>query len=879
MMETMSKPNYKLLFKSENFTSNYHVEPHHYKIKFVPHIRENELTFDGEVSIDFKNLKTRSSFQLNAKNLATVENVILKKDNKIYESCDFTVTIDKTENILSINFDTVLDLGIYNLYIQYKGQVLDSTEVLKHVYYFDKFGKWQWILLSDFQTEGVEELFPSWNNDSRQTTFEFSVKHNKEYTVLFNAPLKEIITADDLNSVWSIFEKTRNLYPRNFAFIVGNLEYLTAYDDDLFKLWLPKNTIDCENNDIKIVRKLWKALEDVTGVTHNEHQYNKLDVVVLPEFIQIKKRNWGLCIVNDVSIGFKKNIDKTEKITTITEIAISLIDHWFGDLIESVSYDYGKSLTYGLRSYLAQLIVDKVDNTAHSIDRLINAHGQVGNWNYDHSNYISRTIENVLGKYNFQTAMRNYILNNESKDQIVSELSDEIIKASRDMKETMKKVLKNWFTVSLSPTITVTRNYEKNTMIVTQALSLSDLESDWRYWVPLNWTTNFDDPYFEDTSVTLWYDGYCMKIQISITVPDDRWIIINIQHFGTYHINYDEKNWKLIINYLKTDNYSKIHLFNRIQLINDAFTFASQGFLDYSIPFELAKYLTRETEFAPWAAFLHHIEQLYYESSIRHSKYFDNFKKYALKLTNKLKKRVLLVDEADDDFTTRLLRISLVNVCSILESSDWGNYALTKLKKWLDDPDKYPISADMKVAILNSGMRFADEDTWNKLWEKFKLNLENPKNEIFSYCQAREYGTFKDQEFLHALCCVQNIELLKKFIIMIWSNVIEDVTQTLFLENLYRLNGKAVDVVLDLDYNSTQADGSPVFSRKVTFDATQNFIKFIRTNDHLQKFNRMSQATQGECVGSSISRLCAAKSVSQSNEKLNKMKKFFDKKK
>ncbi|XP_057321754.1 aminopeptidase N-like isoform X1 [Microplitis mediator] len=877
MTQTSSKPNYKLPLGNKNYSNGYNIESYNYKIKLVPHIQENEVTFDGEISIDFKNLIARSWIKLNAKNLEIVENVILKKDDEIYESSDYTITIDDSENILTINFDREIARGIYNLYIQYKSHGLGSSKVLKHTYYFDKLGKKQWILLSDFQNGGLEELFPSWESDWCPSKFEFSIKHNKEYTVLFNAPVKEIVAAEDSNSVWTIFEKTPNLTPNNFAFIVGDFEYLSAHDDDPFKLWIPKNTIDCENNDIKIVEKLWKALEDVTGVTRKEHKYNKLDVVVLPEFIKIKRFNWGLCTVNDESIGFKENIDKIEKITTITDIASSLIDHWFGDLIQTVTYDKGRPLSYGLRSYLAQLVADKVDKNAHSIDRFINNQGQEGNWNEFHYNYISRTIENVLGKDNFRTALRNYILNNESKDQIVSELSDEIAKASGDKKEFMEKVLKNWSTFSSFPTLTVTRNYEKNKAIVTQARFLSDPESDWRYWVPLNWGTQ-DEPNFEDTSVTQWYDGDFMKTEIPVTVADDRWIILNKQHFGTYRVNYDENNWKLIINYLKTDDYSKIHLFNRIQLINDAFTIAGWGFLDYSIPFELAEYLPRETEFAPWAAFLHHIEQLYYETSLRHSEYYDNFKKYVLKLTDELKKRILLTDEADDDFTTRLLRISLVNVRSIYGSSDEGNYALAKLRNWLDDPDKYPISADMKVVILNSGMRFADEDTWNKLWEKFKQIFNGPKNEIMSYCSMMRYSTFKDEELLHALCCVSNIELLKKFLTMILTNAIEDISQTQFFENLYRLNGKAVDVILDTDFSSTKADGSLVYTPEIIGDATRSIELFIRTDDHVQNFNRMSsQLIEGEQFISRISLTIATRSASKSNEILNKMKKFFEK--
>ncbi|XP_057321415.1 aminopeptidase N-like [Microplitis mediator] len=874
----MSKLNYRIPFltKLSNNIDGYGVVPSHYNIKLVPHVRENEVTFDGEVSIDFKNLNVRSSLKLNAKNLGIVENVILKNDDETYKSTDYNITTVNTKHILTINFDREIAVGVYNLNIHYKGQVNESIEVLKSASYFDKSGKRQWMLLSDFETEGIQEVFPCWKDEWCHTKFEFSIKHNKEYRALSNAPVKEIITADDPNSVWTIFEKTPTFSPNHFAFVVGNLEYLSAHDDDPFKLWLPKNTIDLENNDIKIVNKLWKALENVTGVTHKEHKYSKLDVVVLPEFIKMKKRNWGLCIVNDVSIGLKENIDKMEKVDTITDVAISMIDHWFGGLVTSVNY-HEKPSNYRLRFYLAESIVDKIDKTWHSVDRFINKQGQEGNWTEFYNDYLSRTIEYVLGKDNFRTAIRNYILNNESKDEIVSELHDEIVKVSGDMKETMKKVLENWNTCSSFPTVTVTRNYESNRAIVTQARFLDNPESDWRYWVPLNWATQ-DDSNFENTSVAQWYDGVSMEIEIPVTVPSDRWIILNKQNFGTYRVNYDEKNWKLIINYLKTNDYSKIHRFNRIQLINDAFTIADWGFLDYSIPLELAEYLTHETEFGPWAAFLHHIEKLYYESPIRGSAYYDNFKKYVLKLTDELEKRIVLSDEANDDFTTRLLRISLVNVLCISGSSVCGNYALTKLKNWLEDPNKHPISADMKVVILNSGIRFADEDTWNKLWEKYKLSLQDPKNKKISAYDMSKYEFNKEEELLNALGCIPNDELLNKFITMIMRDVIEDVDPLVFLKNFNLLNDKAPDAILDfIESKPTKADGTPLLSEELIFDIVQSLASFIITDDQLQKFKQLfSEYDNDKYLIAEEDMDFTDKYFSESKEKLNQIKRFFE---
>lgn len=48
----------------------------------------------------------------------------------------------------------------------------------------------------------------------------------------------------------------------------------------------------------------------------------------------------------------------------------------------------------------------------------------------------------------------------------------------------------------------------------------------------------------------------------------------------------------------------------RSQLIDDAFTLAESGRLDYKVPLKLSHYLTEETDFAPWATALSHFERI-----------------------------------------------------------------------------------------------------------------------------------------------------------------------------------------------------------------------------------------------------------------------------
>ena len=65
-------------------------------------------------------------------------------------------------------------------------------------------------------------------------------------------------------------------------------------------------------------------------------------------------------------------------------------------------------------------------------------------------------------------------------------------------------------------------------------------------------------------------------------------------------MNYDEKNWELIISDLNSPNRDKIHLLNRAQLINDALAFTKQEKLNLLTLLHLTAHLKNETDYIPW---------------------------------------------------------------------------------------------------------------------------------------------------------------------------------------------------------------------------------------------------------------------------------------
>lgn len=78
---------------------------------------------------------------------------------------------------------------------------------------------------------------------------------------------------------------------------------------------------------------------------------------------------------------------------------------------------------------------------------------------------------------------------------------------------------------------------------------------------------------------------------------------------GLYKVNYDDKNWDLIIKALIEDHNS-IPILNRVQLIDDSMDLANTGRLKYNVSLRLLTYLVAEDEYLAWNTALVHLNYL-----------------------------------------------------------------------------------------------------------------------------------------------------------------------------------------------------------------------------------------------------------------------------
>lgn len=92
-------------------------------------------------------------------------------------------------------------------------------------------------------------------------------------------------------------------------------------------------------------------------------------------------------------------------------------------------------------------------------------------------------------------------------------------------------------------------------------------------------------------------------LQLTGLPPATNWFIFNIGQMGYYRVNYNSENWQFIIDQLLADH-SIVDRKNRAQLVDDAFTLARSGRLDYDTALGINAYMKNELEYVPWYASL-----------------------------------------------------------------------------------------------------------------------------------------------------------------------------------------------------------------------------------------------------------------------------------
>jgi len=211
--------------------------------------------------------------------------------------------------------------------------------------------------------------------------------------------------------------------------------------------------------------------------------------------------------------------------------------------------------------------------------------------------------------------------------------------AKNKEKINVKKVMDSWTLQSGYPVVTFSRDYNMNSVNVTQKRFLLvkkhnlTKETNYKWEIPVTYTMESNSYWSTETRFWLKQDegNFPKIIQLngSVINNNNNWLIANVEQVGFFRVNYDKKNWRLIINQLQ-NNHTKIGTINRAQILDDLLDLARGGLIDYTLALNATRYLKLEEELIPWQADLKAFSFL--DRMLKRTAIYDEWKVIEMKL-------------------------------------------------------------------------------------------------------------------------------------------------------------------------------------------------------------------------------------------------------
>jgi aminopeptidase N len=372
---------------------------------------------------------------------------------------------------------------------------------------------------------------------------------------------------------------------------------------------------------------------------------------------------------------------------------------------------------------------------------------------------ILRMIYTVLNETTFFHGISNYLDNFKYSNAVQDELWTFLTNVTNPAKlggYTIKQIMDTWTLQEGYPVLMVTRNYNNNTLTLNQKRFLLDPNS-------LNQLSNYINP-FKPLEFQ-WYIPYDYLINSNLSpfqwLPPNKtdhiiniqssndWIIFNINEFGFYRVNYDKKNWNLLINGLK-QNSSQFPLVSRAQLIDDSFSLARAGDINVTIPLDLSTYLCRELNYIPFSSFSTNIQYPTImfgqnENSIEYQQLQNYIRTVEGPAYTTLGWSIL---PTSSDYLSRQLRSLIISDLCSNGHEKCINEAILQYRLWRSNAEAHPINPDFRTTVYCQGIKNGTVEDY--------LYIKNQYKQTNDQVEKNRYG--------FALTCTRNFTLLEQLL-------------------------------------------------------------------------------------------------------------------
>ncbi|XP_041114143.1 thyrotropin-releasing hormone-degrading ectoenzyme-like [Polyodon spathula] len=744
----------------------------------------DNFTFSGEVSIELQCLNSTKYIVLHADRLL-VQKAVVHSESKKTKALKIHRHFRYPANqvfVIAMHKELESQKN-YKVNITFHAHIEDELlGFFRSSYVF--YGEKRYLAVTQFSPTHARKAFPCLDEPIYKASFKISIRHESTYLSLSNMPIEASISEDD-GWVTDYFFRTPRMSTYYLAWAVCNFTFKETVTDSgiTIRLYARPDAIQRGSGDyaLHITKRLLGFYEDYFKV---KYSLPKLDLLAVPKHPYAAMENWGLSVFVEQKILLDPGVSSISYLMDVTMVIVHEICHqWFGDLVTPVWWEdvwlkegfahffefLGADFLFPDWHMEKQRFLTDVLHEVMLLDGLASSHpisqevlkatdiDRVFDWiAYKKGAALIRMLANVMGQPVFQVGLNDYLIThmygNAGRDDLWNKFSEAMQKEGRDIN--IKEVMDLWTLQMGYPVVTIMKNDSvDNSVTISQEHFISDIKdsapsnSSFQWQIPLTISVG-NSSHISPESI-VWVSNRTESHKIG-SVDDGSWLLGNINQTGYFRVNYDLRNWRLLIEQLMR-NPEVISVGNRAGLIDDVFNLARAGYLPQNIPLEIVRYLSQEKEFLPWHAasrVLYHLDKL-----LDRTEEYSIFSEYILKQVASMYHRLGWPTSAGNGsidqvtYQTEELRREVIMLACSFGNKHCHQQAITLISEWISS-NKNRIPPNVRDIVYCTGVSLMDEDVWEFIWMKFHSSTAISEKKVL----------------LEALTCSDNTFLLNRLL-------------------------------------------------------------------------------------------------------------------
>ncbi|XP_005148679.2 glutamyl aminopeptidase [Melopsittacus undulatus] len=748
-----------------NFRLPTYVKPIHYDLEVKPEMETDIYT--GTVSISIALEKSTSYLWLHLRETKITEMPTLQKSSGQqiavndcfgYEPQEYIVM--KAETELSVTDES----DPYILTLKFQGWLNGSLVGFYRTTYTEN-GFIKSIAATDHEPTDARKSFPCFDEPNKKATYNISIIHQDTYQALSNMPVQQTV---QLGNNWNrtTFEKSVPMSTYLVCFAVHQFQWIEKISASgkplrVYAQPLQIHTAEYAANVTKIVFDFFEEYFNVS------YSLPKLDKIAIPDFGTGAMENWGLITYRETNLLY----DPSESATSNKQRVAAVVTHemvhqWFGNIVTMDWWD-DLWLNEGFASFfeflgvnaaepewqmLQQVLIDDVlpvmmDDSlqsSHPIVVDVSSPAEITSVfdgiSYSKGASVLRMLQDWMTPDLFQKGCQIYLKKHHFQNAKTDQFWEALEEASNIP---VKEVMDTWTRQMGYPVLQMESN-----SVLTQKRFLLDPNADASYppsdlgykWnIPVKWRLG------NSTNYTF----YNLSDSAGITIPSppSSFVNINPDHIGFYRVNYNGHNWDSLSTLL-VSNHKIFSAADRAGILDDVFSLARSGLVNYSVPLKLTKYLINETDYLPWHRVISsvtYLTNMLGDDTNLYPRFQEYFRHLVKPIVNQLRWNDV------GGHLERLLRTSVLDFACSMGDTESLNNASKLFSQWLQGQT---IPANLRLLVYRYGMQNSGNETsWNYMFKKYQET---------SLAQEKE-------KLLYGLASVKSITLLDRYLKYIYN--------------------------------------------------------------------------------------------------------------